>query len=133
MNASQATPSIDLALQIDACQGGNLYEIELNYRVTATHEHKITFQIELCFAGLFEITGASREQTSRFVYVEAPRILYPHAAKIATDLARDGGLPDLEIAEPDFLTIWKARGTGLLDPKLTLPETTYATVFNSSA
>ena len=129
MNASLDAPSIDLAVKIVAHQGNDLYEIELNYRITATHEQQITFQIELCFAGLFEMTGASSEQRSRFIYVEAPHILYPHAAKIAADLARDGGLPDLEIAEPDFMTIWKARGTGLLDPHLTLPEKTYASVF----
>lgn len=133
VNVSLVKPTIDLAVQINASTAGNLYEIELNYRVTATHEQKITFQIELCFAGLFEISGADREQLSRFIYVNAPHILYPHAAKIATDLVRDGGLPDLELAEPDFLTIWQARGTGLPNPQLTLPEDTYAHLFSTSA
>ena len=131
-NAAVADPKINIGVKIAATRGGDLYEIELGYRVEATKDGTILFLAEVAYAGLFEVSGASDAQLARFIYVEAPRKLYPHAEKIITDAVRDGGLPDLTLEEPDFLAIWQMRGHRGADAELTLPEAAYETAFGSS-
>lgn len=133
MNVTIAEPDIDIAIQIAAQQSGDLYEIELTYKVVAKHEQTISFYTEVSYAGLFEVKDATREQLARFIYVEAPHLLYPHAARIVADMVRDGGLPNLTTEEPDFLTIWKLRGSHFSDDlNMTLPEQTYSKVFGAT-
>ena len=129
-NTDISDPRINIAVQIAATGGGDLYEVTLGYRVDATKDAKILFLADVTYAGLYEIRGATTEQLHRFIYVEAPRQLYPHAAKIIIDAVRDGGLPDLTLEEPDFLEVWHQRRA---DPAaLSLPATTYDSVFRST-
>lgn len=132
VTATIKDPHIDIGVKINAQQGGDLYEIELAYRITGSHDDKILFHADITYAGLFEVHGASTEQITRLIYVEAPRMLYPYAARVVADMARDGGLPGLSTEEPDFLSIWKMRSDQSTSPNLTLPQSTYDSVFGQT-
>ena len=131
-NRAVPDPQINIGVRINATYGGDLYEVELTYRIEATKDASISFLAEVVYAGLFEVTGATADKLSRFIYVEAPRILYPHAAKIIIDAVRDGGLPDLRLEEPDFLTLWQTRGASHPGKELTLPTQTFNEIFGQT-
>lgn len=131
-SANITDPAINIAVNIAASGNGTLYEVTLGYRIEATKDAKILFLADVLYAGLFEITGVDTAQLHRFIYAEAPRQLYPHAAKILIDAVRDGGLPDLTLEEPDFLALWKLRGTHADPSALSLPAATFDTAFPSA-
>ena len=131
-NRAVPDPKINIGLKIEASYGDDLYEVELTYRIEATKNASISFLAEVVYAGLFGVTGATADQLSRFIYVEAPRMLYPHAAKIIMDAVRDGGLPDLGLEEPDFLTLWQTKGASYQGPELTLPLNTFNEIFGEA-
>ncbi|MGH7084712.1 MAG: protein-export chaperone SecB, partial [Acetobacteraceae bacterium] len=41
--------------------------------------------------------------------VECPRLLFPFARNIVSDLTRDGGFPPVMLAPIDFVALWQSR------------------------
>ena len=109
----------DVFVQIDGERRGDLHEVVLSIAVTATKETESVFSVELSYAGLFDVIALGREARSRFVFCEAPRILFPWVERIVAGTTRDGGLPPLNLTPPDFAEIYRqqremAREEGLL-------------------
>ena len=57
----------------------------------------------------------------RFLFREAPRILFPWVDRIFADLARDGGLPQMNLSPPDFAALHRQRKTEPEDAKANPP------------
>jgi preprotein translocase subunit SecB len=53
--------------------------------------------------------------------VECPRILFPFARNILSDVTRDGGFPPVLLQPIDFVALWQARRaqTGQTQPGTT--------------
>ena len=67
--------------------------------------YRTVFLVELVYAALFELVGLDGASRSRFLLREAPLILFPWVDRIIADLAREGGLPTLNLNPPDFATL----------------------------
>ena len=93
--------------------------------MTAAHEDRVAFIMELTYAGLFELAGMggdeNEELRQRFLFREAPRILFPWVDRIFADLARDGGLPQLNLSPPDFAALHQQGKTEPEDAKVNPP------------
>lgn len=98
---------IDIAVEVGGRRLDSLHEVVVSLTATATHEAKIIFLAELSYAGLFELDGLDGEPRRRFIYCEAPRILFPWIDRIIADAARDGGLPPLNLTPPDFTGLYQ--------------------------
>lgn len=105
-----ADPRIDVTVEVDGERRKALYEVVLAFTVTASTENKIIFLVELKYAGLFEIL-ATLEETSRshFIFVEAPRMLFPYLERIIADVVRDGGMMPFNLTPPDFLQLYQQQ------------------------
>ena len=107
---------IDVSVGVDCRQKGDLHESELTIIVTAqTHQADVVFLVELSYAGLFELRGLGEELSQRFIFCEAPRILFPWVDRIVADVTRDGDLPQLNLSPPDFAALYEAKRTGRQD------------------
>ena len=100
---------IDVSVRVDGRQRRDLYEIVLSINATATHEAEIVFLVELSYAGLFELVDLDGEPRRRFIFCEAPRILFPWVDRIIADVTRDGGLPSLNLTPPDFVGLYERK------------------------
>ena len=100
---------IDVSVRVDGRQRRDLYEIVLSITATATHEAEIVFLVELSYAGLFELVDLDGEPRQRFIFCEAPRILFPWVDRIIADVTRDGGLPALNLTPPDFTGLYERK------------------------
>ena len=98
---------IDVSIRVDGRQRHDLHEIVLSITATAAHEAEIVFLVELSYAGLFELTDLDEEPRRRFIYCEAPRLLFPWVDRIIADVTRDGGLPSLNLTQPDFAGLYE--------------------------
>ncbi|MGL6044607.1 MAG: protein-export chaperone SecB, partial [Sandaracinobacteroides sp.] len=95
-------------VNVNARSGGqDMYEVELKIEASARgDEDRLSFQVELLYAGLFRLVGAPPEAIEPFLIVEAPRILFPFARRVIADTVRDGGFPPLMLDPIDFGSLY---------------------------
>ena len=67
------------------------------------------FVAELTYAGVFTLTGLPDNAIEPVLLVECPRILFPFARNILSDVTRDGGFPPVLLQPIDFLSLWQSR------------------------
>jgi preprotein translocase subunit SecB len=103
-------PQIDLAVELNA-QGreGGVFEVELKLTAAARRDGEAVFQLELIYAGLFQIIGVEAEDLEQVLLIECPRYLFPFARRLIADLASEGGFPPLMLEPMDFAAIYLAR------------------------
>ena len=67
------------------------------------------FVAELTYAGVFTLTGLPDNAVEPVLLVECPRILFPFARNILSDVTRDGGFPPVLLQPIDFVALWQSR------------------------
>ncbi len=121
----RAQPQVNINLDVQARrieEGQNLFEVTLVIRAEA-HEPTAAgsgngqaaaagptiFVAELTYAGVFTLNGLPDNAMEPVLLVECPRILFPFARNILSDVTRDGGFPPVLLQPIDFVALWQAR------------------------
>jgi preprotein translocase subunit SecB len=118
--------SVNLDVQVKRLHEDQLvFEVALVARVEATKTPEtvngtetsgIVFLAELTYAGIFTLTGIPENQIEPVLVVEGPRLLFPFARNILSDVTRDGGFPPVMLGPIDFLALWQARRAQVAAP-----------------
>lgn len=110
---SKAQPNISVSVQAKAANlGGRNFEVVLDLRINATREEKPLFLTELSYAGIVSLGEQVEEsKAGELLMVEAPRLFFPFARNILSDVIRDGGFPPLMLAPVDFATLYEQQKT----------------------
>ncbi|WP_376097506.1 protein-export chaperone SecB [Roseomonas sp. CCTCC AB2023176] len=104
-------PRIDIALDVQARplqQDGNLFEVVLQIRCDAKLGDTTAFIAELAYGGIFTVNVAN-ELVEPILLVECPRLLFPFARNILSDVTRDGGFMPVLLTPIDFVALWQSR------------------------
>jgi preprotein translocase subunit SecB len=118
-------PQVNINLDVQARRvqdGHNVFEVALMIRAEA-HEAPpaqtngqgqgavppTVFVAELTYAGVFTLSGLPDNAVEPVLLVECPRILFPFARNILSDVTRDGGFPPVLLQPIDFVALWQAR------------------------
>jgi len=116
----RAAPRVDINLDVQARrvqEGQNTFEVTLAIRAEA-HEANTNggnppgqrlFLAELSYSGVFTLNNVPENTVEPVLLVECPRILFPFARNILSDVTRDGGFPPVLLQPIDFLSLWQAR------------------------
>ena len=120
----RAQPQVNINLDVQARrvqEGQSVFEVSLMIRAEA-HEARgpagngqsaavppTVFVAELTYAGVFTLTGLPDNAVEPVLLVECPRILFPFARNILSDVTRDGGFPPVLLQPIDFVALWQAR------------------------
>jgi preprotein translocase subunit SecB len=111
LQAGEVQPDIQVQVALDAKKRAveNQYEVSIKFTVTSTNRATSDklFIAELDYAGVFRIEGVPAEQLHPFLMIECPRMLFPFARRIISDVTRDGGFPPLNLDVVDFLGIYR--------------------------
>lgn len=114
-------PRVDLNLDVQArriTDGQDVFEVVLSIRADAVDPSAPTngaepaakvFVVELAYAGVFTLAGIPAETVEPILLVECPRLLFPFARNILSDVTRDGGFPPVLMQPIDFLALWQSR------------------------
>ena len=106
-----AQPDIQVQVSLDARKRDveHQFEVISKYRVESKSREDGTalFLMEMEYAGIFHIEGVPQEQMHPFLLIECPRILFPFARRIISDLTRDGGFPALNLDMIDFMALYR--------------------------
>ena len=60
-------------------------------------------------AGVFTLTSIPQDMLEPVLLVEAPRLLFPFARSIVSDVTRESGFPAVLLQPIDFLALWQSR------------------------
>ena len=119
----RAQPQVNINLDVQARrvqEGQNVFEVSIMIRAEA-HEAAAggngqtaavpptVFVAELTYAGVFTLAGLPDNAIEPVLLVECPRILFPFARNILSDVTRDGGFPPVLLQPIDFVALWQAR------------------------
>jgi preprotein translocase subunit SecB len=111
LQGSNVQPDIQVQVSLDANkrETENQYEIGTKFKITSKNKSdgQTLFIIELDYVGLFQIEGVPQEQLHPFLLIECPRMIFPFARRIISDVTRDGGFPPLNLDTVDFLALYK--------------------------
>ena len=119
----RAQPQVNINMDVQARRvqdGQSVFEVSLIIRAEA---HEATpqgngqaapvpptvFVAELTYAGVFTLSGLPDNAVEPVLLVECPRILFPFARNILSDVTRDGGFPPVLLQPIDFVALWQAR------------------------
>lgn len=111
VTTADVQPDIQVAVSLDARKRSteHQYDVISKYRVTSKNKVNgdTLFLMELDYAGVFHVEGVAEEQLHPFLLIECPRVLFPFARRIISDVTRDGGFPPLNIDSVDFLALYR--------------------------
>ncbi|MEM8634114.1 MAG: protein-export chaperone SecB [Pseudomonadota bacterium] len=109
---AQQQPNIDLGIDVGATphkDGQNMFEVSLRMQAKASASDTTLFILELDYAGLFQFDTADQNVLEPLLLIECPRILFPFARRIISDITRDGGFPPLLVDPIDFVGLYRGQ------------------------
>ena len=115
LRSNQALPEMDVNIGMDArkIEGSNFpnfYEVALNIRTEAKRGDDTIFIAELQYGVAVSIDNSVPQDSHHpLLLIEVPRIAFPYARKIISDLTVDGGYPPLLLNPVDFQALYVQR------------------------
>ena len=111
LTGTDLQPDIQVAVSLDARKRPvpNQYEVTTKYKVTSKNKANgdTLFLLEVDYVGIFFVDGVPEEQLHPFLLIECPRLMFPFARRIISDVTRDGGFPALNVDTVDFVTMYR--------------------------
>lgn len=110
---AEVQPEIQVQVSLDARKRSvdKQYEVISKYKVTSNNKSDQTplFLLELEYGGIFHVEGVPDDQLHPYLLIECPRLLFPFARRIISDVTRDGGFPPLNVDNVDFLALYRSE------------------------
>lgn len=111
LTGTNVQPDIQVQVSLDANKrdGEGQFEVATKFKIVSTNktDGQTLFVVELDYVGLFQIDGVPQEQLHPFLLIECPRMIFPFARRIISDVTRDGGFPPLNLDTVDFLELYR--------------------------
>ncbi|MDA7598843.1 protein-export chaperone SecB [Alphaproteobacteria bacterium] len=105
---SPGQPDVEISVNVGARKiNDEQYEVLLNLSAKAVSGETALFLVELTYAGIVSAPGASDGELNPLIMIEAPRLLFPFARAIISDVTRDGGFMPLNIQPVDFVSVYQ--------------------------
>jgi len=107
LKPSTKSPEMDININMDARkledeQIDNLYEVTLRLSATAKNGDKVSFIAEVEYGTTVQLSNVPEEQHHPLLLIEIPRIAFPFARNIISDMTQQGGYPPLLLNPVDF-------------------------------
>lgn len=103
--SGEVQPDVNVQVNLDAQKRAqeHQYQVSMKLVIDSSSKDKETklFLLELDYGGIFHIEGIPDDQLHPFLLIECPRMLFPFARRIVSDVTRDGGFPPLNLENID--------------------------------
>lgn len=104
-------PDLNINVDLDASKMEgveNTFEVVLSLSGEMKLGDQVGFIVELKYAGVFTI-NIPEEHIGPFLMIECPRMLFPFARAIISDVTRDGGFIPLTLQPIDFAQLYQSN------------------------
>ena len=109
--------SVNIDVQANRLQKDQMvFEIILAIKAEATEPSteenavgRTVFIAELAYAAVVTLTDAPETMVEPILLVEVPRLIFPYARNIISEVTRDGGFPPVVLQPIDFVGLWQSK------------------------
>jgi preprotein translocase subunit SecB len=114
LKAGQKPPEMELnigmdARKIESKEVENLYEVVLNLRAAAMRDKEPVFVTELQYGVTVALNGVPEDNHHPLLLIEIPRLAFPYARQIMSEVTVQGGYPPLMLNPIDFQALYMER------------------------
>lgn len=87
------------------------YEVTLTLKVAMVRGKKTCFLVEIVYAGLVAVAEKNTDEAllQALLLIEVPRLLFPYARNILSELTQSSGFPPLVVQPVDFAALYRKR------------------------
>ena len=106
--APGAAPEIAIGINVGAQkQENDTFAVELTINANAKRDDQVLFNVELVYGGLFNIQNFPENQVHPLVMIECPRLIFPFARQVLSNVTQTGGFQPLLMEPVDFSAIYR--------------------------
>lgn len=106
----QNAPNIELGIDLQYSPVGEqpgIFETVLKLMGRAKQDNETLFEVDLAYAGLFDVSGTPAEHQEYVLMIDCPELLFPFARRVIAELSREGGFPPLLVDPIDFRKLYQ--------------------------
>ncbi len=101
----QPEMSLNLDVQVEGL-AEDVFETVLDIKAESKVNGQVAYIVELKYAGLFTLR-VPEQHRAPMLFVECPRLMFPFARAILSDVSRDGGFQPLILGPIDFAALYQ--------------------------
>lgn len=103
MEGAGEKPTLRVEVNVNATKmAERAFESVIEFKAQASNQAGVIYDLELTYAGLFEIQGMPEQALEPFLLINCPSLLFPFLRRLVADLTREGGFPPLLLDPIDF-------------------------------
>ena len=104
------SPNIQVEINVAANQlEANIFECAIDFKVKAASAKMTIYNLEMVYAGAFELTNFPQQLLQPVLFVNCPALLFPFMRRLIGDLTREGGFPPLWLDPVDWGQLYNQR------------------------
>ena len=101
-------PQVEIGVNVNADKlNETQFEVRLNITAKASTEERALFLVDLTYAAIVSVSEASDDEINPLVMIEGPRLIFPFARSIISNMTRDGGFMPLNLQPVDFVAVYR--------------------------
>jgi preprotein translocase subunit SecB len=103
-------PNLRVEVNVNAGKiADTTFESTINFKAEATNKLGTIYDLELSYAGMFQIENLPEAALEPFLLIDCPALLFPFARRLVADLTREGGFPPLLLDPINFAGLFAKR------------------------
>jgi preprotein translocase subunit SecB len=103
-------PNLRVEVNVNASKvSGNAFESVINFKAEATNKMGTIYDLELAYAGMFQVEMLPEAALEPFLLIDCPTLLFPFVRRLVADLTREGGFPPLLLDPINFANLFAKR------------------------
>ena len=103
-------PNIAVEINVGASPiEGDIYECAIDFKVVAKSAKMTIYNLELVYAGAFELQNFPQQMIQPVLFVNCPALLFPFLRRLVGDLTREGGFPPLWLDPVDWGQLYNQK------------------------
>ena len=103
-------PNLRVEVNVKAAKiADNVFASAIEFKAQAVSQAGVIYDLELAYAGMFEVKGMPDQGLEAFLLINCPSLLFPFLGRIVADLTREGGFPPLLLDPIDFAGLFMQR------------------------
>lgn len=106
-------PNLQVEVNVNVSKvADKVFESAIHFKAEAANNTGTVYDLELSYAGMFQIDSMPEQMLEPFLLVNCPALLFPYLRRLVADLTREGGFPPLTLDPIDFGALYMRKKSG---------------------
>ena len=101
-------PNMQIGVNVNAKKiADDTYEVDLNFELHAKNDSGVIYNLEILYAGLFNIANMPENALQPVLFIDCPAFLFPFVRRMVSDLTQEGGFPPMSLDPINFAALYQ--------------------------